>query len=434
MDTDGRSRDRWPSMDTVQPRRAECLCVRVHVHGICDGSHIQCALGGWRTNQTTEESYMNEMTTFAPPQLPAAAMSFSQDQVDLIKRQICVGATDDELKLFLHQCRRTGLDPMARQIYGIKLSGKLTIQVSIDGFRLIAERTGKYAGQVGPFWCGQDGVWHDVWLSQEPPLAAKVGVLRNDFKEVCWGVARTQAYRASGPLWGKMAEVMIAKCAESLGLRKAFPQELSGIYTGDEMEQAVQPMTVEHTTQDAAPHQSAESIKPHKLQADKRTTFASFATRLAELIDAATTFEEAKAWKNLNEDTIQTIVKAREGDDQEKGAKAIAAYEVIKAACSRALVKAGAVKADSVASDAPSAAPATDAAPKAKSATAPPVAVVDPEKFLAGVKTTLKSCATIEELEMVFNRDVEPFLKDLLPPDVSEAQGLYRRREQELAP
>lgn len=163
---------------------------------------------------------------------------FDPDQVDLIKRTVCTGATNDELKLFLHQCRRTGLDPLSRQIYGIKRSGKLSIQVSIDGFRLIAERSGKYAGQIGPQWCGTDGKWVDVWLTDAQPVCARVGIMRKDFNEPCWGIARTKAYMAEGPMWKKMPEVMIAKCAEALGLRRAFPQELSGLYTSDEMEQA----------------------------------------------------------------------------------------------------------------------------------------------------------------------------------------------------
>jgi len=166
--------------------------------------------------------------------------------LDLIKRTIAVGASNDELALFAAQCRRTGLDPFARQINFVLRRSKdkdgnwiqkASIMISIDGARLMAARTGLYAGS-STVWCGDDGQWVDVWLSEKPPAASKVTVSRGGGEFSGIALWREYGANAQGPLWRSMPAHMLSKCSEMLALRKAFPAELSGLYSADEMAQA----------------------------------------------------------------------------------------------------------------------------------------------------------------------------------------------------
>lgn len=174
----------------------------------------------------------------------ATQPAFSREQVELIKTQIAKGANDAELALFLAQCQRTGLDPFSRQIYWISRGGRGSTQVSIDGFRVIAERSGEMDGQEC-HWCAQDGAWLDVWLSKEPPAAARVLVYRKGCSKPFPGIAKWTEYSQPSQMWTKMPANQLAKCAEALALRKAFPHQLSGLYTPDEMAQADNTVVVE---------------------------------------------------------------------------------------------------------------------------------------------------------------------------------------------
>jgi|TARA_R100001530_G_scaffold120254_1_gene87482 phage recombination protein Bet len=154
-------------------------------------------------------------------------------QVDLIKSQIAVGATDDELKLFLHVADKSGLDPLSRQIYFIKRSGKMTIQTGIDGFRAVADRTGQYVGSSDPVFEDNGKIPAKATVTVNKVVGGIVGNFT--------ATARWEEYypgKSQGFMWDKMPHTMLGKCAEALALRKAFPAQLSGLYTGDEMDQA----------------------------------------------------------------------------------------------------------------------------------------------------------------------------------------------------
>lgn len=169
--------------------------------------------------------------------MTAAVELWDSTQKQIIKDQIARDCSDGELRLFAQVCAKTGLDPFSRQIYAIKRAGKMSIQTSIDGFRVIAERSRDYEGQTPKQWCGGDGQWVDVWLSKDRPAAARVGVWRRGFREPLYAVATWAEYAQETPMWKKMGPHMLAKCAESLALRAAFPNDLSGLYTSDEMGQ-----------------------------------------------------------------------------------------------------------------------------------------------------------------------------------------------------
>lgn len=170
--------------------------------------------------------------------------AFWTDQQLAALRQLGVDANSQgDLAVFFHQAQRSGLDPFKREIYMITRKGKPTIQTGIDGFYKIADRvsrkTGGTWGISETLWCGQDGQWADVWLQAGPPAAAKVTLERNGARFTV--VALTSEYMAQGPMWQKMPARMIAKCAEALAIRKAFPEDLSGLYTSEEMAQADSP-------------------------------------------------------------------------------------------------------------------------------------------------------------------------------------------------
>ncbi|HEY3477507.1 MAG TPA: recombinase RecT [Streptomyces sp.] len=149
--------------------------------------------------------------------------------------------------LLFREMQRTGLDPFAKHLYlredWNQKAGRNVYAVAstIDGFRIAAARQPTYEGQTAPQWCDKNGNWTDAWWVDAPPVAARIGVYVRGYREPMWGIARFSEYKPGGNagfIWSKMAAHMIAKVAEALAIRKAYPDQLSGVYTDDEMQQA----------------------------------------------------------------------------------------------------------------------------------------------------------------------------------------------------
>jgi phage recombination protein Bet len=188
----------------------------------------------------------------------------NKEQIALLKRTIAKSVSDDELALFMHVANRTGLDPFARQIHAVRrwnsdIGGYgMTIQTGIDGYRLLADRTGKYSpGKDSTFTYDSDGKIEsatsfimkkvgDTWFEVSSTARYSEYVVKN--KE---GIPNKN--------WLEKPHIMLAKCAEALALRKAFPAELSAVYIEEEI--GTSPVEGEDK-----PKGSADALTPGELK------------------------------------------------------------------------------------------------------------------------------------------------------------------------
>lgn len=169
------------------------------------------------------------MTELVTQSASKSLNAMTSEQLDLIKRTVAKGATNDELALFLHQCQRTGLDPLSKQIYFVKYGGQATFQTGIDGYYTIASRTGRWAGNETKFRYDETGKALEATAVVKKVLDN--GVIA-EFSASCLMVE----YNKNQGLWRSLPTRMLEKCAESAALRKAFPNELGGTYTREEMQ------------------------------------------------------------------------------------------------------------------------------------------------------------------------------------------------------
>lgn len=181
-----------------------------------------------------------------------------KNEVELLKRTVAKGVTNDEFALFLWVCKKHKLDPMCRQVHavrrfvakhhqdekGIWVAGhQMVIQIGIDGYRALA-------GRDHPDFGGCDEPEFVFDTDKRIPTLARIRLWKKGLEHPIVGVAYWDEYaprdltKAEAFMWNKMPKHMLAKCAEALALRKGYP-ELADIYTNEEMSQAMDEYTPE---------------------------------------------------------------------------------------------------------------------------------------------------------------------------------------------
>ena len=219
-----------------------------------------------------------------------AVTEFSGKQLDLIRRTVAKDCNPPEFEQFIHICKAVRLDPLRRQIYAFVFNKdnaakrQMVIVTSIGGYRAIAARSGNYRpnGELPVFEYSEDakdaasnpkglikatekvwqylhGEWHAIvaearWDAYAPIL--KEG--EDGFEWVDTGEKYSPGHAKAGKpkmrkqqlgeqkakldpnkgRWRTDPEGMLAKCAEALALRKAWPDDFAGTHVEDEIDRA----------------------------------------------------------------------------------------------------------------------------------------------------------------------------------------------------
>ena len=224
--------------------------------------------------------------------------TYTNEQVAVIKQHVAQGATNDELVYFLQVCKAQNLDPFSKQIYFVKRGSQMNIQTGIDGYRAIAEQSGKLAGIDDPIFDTEDA---------KHPGKATVTVYKftKGQKVAFTASARWLEYYPGdkmGFMWNKMPYLMLGKVAEALALRKAFPKNLGNIYTEEELQSAnhvpVNESNADQLKAEAEPEMSTDQqrleLNRELIRVGKNVTGLLAHLKREKLADL--TYKEAKTW------------------------------------------------------------------------------------------------------------------------------------------
>jgi phage recombination protein Bet len=229
---------------------------------------------------------------------------YSAAQLNLIRQTVAKDCNTMEFDLFVTVARNAGLDPFRKQISAIVFNKdkpekrQMAIITGIDGLRAIAARSGRYRPDEDEPVIEYDPAAKNPQTNPLGIVKAVVKIYIADAqREGGWKPVSGVAYwdefapikdewawddaeRKRKPTgrqtldgsWPKMGRVMICKCAEAQALRKAFPEDMSALYEGSELDRAV--------IADVTPSEQAEQFQTaerlHKVGASNGILFQFF--------------------------------------------------------------------------------------------------------------------------------------------------------------
>jgi phage recombination protein Bet len=263
---------------------------------------------GFTTHDLREEQQSRALATVPSP-ASIQQQRFDKEQRALILRTCCGGASESEAAVLISIAEQRGLNPITGECYfvkrwdGDKQTSVWAVQASIDSFRIKADETGLYEGQDEPEY------------EYEPDGSlklARVRMFRRGWSRPVVGVARFEEYaqrKKDGALtrfWKNMPHNQLAKCAEALAFRKAFPAHFARIYTAEEMGQA-------SNQQAAHDPETGEVQDVDETQFSKRSQELKSASDVVSLKRVATAI--AKDFKSglLTLDQCRTLKVIRDG-------------------------------------------------------------------------------------------------------------------------
>lgn len=205
-----------------------------------------------------------------------------------VRETVFPNSTDSELALFFNRCAVIGCNPLDQLIHPMKFKDKnsesgfkVVFITSINLLRSKSDETGLYNGMDEPEFSDETielSFFEDVWKDNfkesvektiSVPLWCKVKVYRKDIERPFIGKCFWTEYYPGdqkGAQWRMRPHVMLAKVAEALARRLAFPDKLNKLYTDEELMINTSEMAGVDVKQSTKPSVDPDSIKPRQSQ------------------------------------------------------------------------------------------------------------------------------------------------------------------------